>query len=88
MLANIGIFGSRLMNWPPATPNLNPIENFWGIIKRNVYAENKQFHSKDDLWRAIVNAAKEIDPNIIKKLTSVDERLLKVIRLDGDYIRN
>ena len=61
-LASIVFFGSRLMNWPPASPDLNPIENFWGIIKRNVYAENKQFHSKDDLWRAIVNAAKEIDP--------------------------
>ena len=86
-LASIGIFGSRIMKWPPASPDLNPIENFWGIIKRKIYAENKQFHSKEDLWRAIVNAAKEIDPNIIKKLTfSVDERLLKVIRLDGDYI--
>ena len=54
-----------------------------------VYAENKQFHSKEDLWRAFVNAVKEIDPNIIKKLTSsVDERLLKVIRLDGEYIKN
>ena len=87
--ASIGLFGSRLMNWPPASPDLKPIENFWDIIKRKVYAENKQFHSKDDLWRAIVNAAKEIDPNIIKKLTSsVDERLLKVIRLDGNYIKN
>ena len=66
-LASIGIFGSRLMNWPPASPALNAIENFWGIIKRNVYAENKQFHSKDDLWRAIVNAAEETDPNIILK---------------------
>ena len=77
------------MNWPPASPDLNSIENFWCIIKRNVYAENKLFHSKDDLWRAIVNAAKEIDPNIFKKLTSsVDERLLKVICLDGNYIKN
>ena len=34
-LASIGIFESRLMNWPPASPALNPIENFWGIMKRN-----------------------------------------------------
>ena len=51
-LASIGIFGSRLMNWLPASPDLNPIESFWGILKRNVYAENQQFHSKGDLWRA------------------------------------
>ena len=46
-------------------------------------------HSKDNLW-IDVNAAKETGPNIIlKKLTSsVDERLLKVTRLDGDYIKN
>ena len=87
-LASIGIFGSRLMNWHPASPDLNPIENFWGIIKRNVYAKNEQFHSVDDLWRAIVNAAKEIDPNMFKKLTSSTEKLLKMIRLDGGYIRN
>ena len=87
-LASIGIFGSRLMNWPPASPDLNPIEKI-GIRKRNVCAENKQFHSKDDLWRAIVNSAKEIEPEIIKKLTtSVDERLLNVIRLHGDYKKN
>ena len=64
--ASTGIFGSRIKNWPQAPPDSNPIENFLVFIKRNVYAENKQFHSKDDLWRAIVNAAKEIDPNIIK----------------------
>ena len=65
-LASFGIFGSRLMNWPPVSPDLNPIEIFWGIIK-HVYAENKQFYPKDNLWRAIVNAVKEIDLNIIKK---------------------
>ena len=27
-LASIGIFGSRLMNGPPASSDLNPIENF------------------------------------------------------------
>ena len=71
-LESIGIFGSRLMNWPPSSPDSNPIDNFWGIIKRNVYAENKQFHSKDDLWRAIVNVPNELTQTIKKLTSSVD----------------
>ena len=58
-LASIGIFGSRLMNWPPASPDLNPMKTS-GASEKNVYEANKQFHSSDDLWSAIVNAAKEI----------------------------
>ncbi len=52
-LVSIGINSSRLMDWPPASPDIKPIENCWGIIKRHVYAENKQFASNDTLWVAI-----------------------------------
>ena len=79
------------MNWPPASPALFPIENFWvsskemSMLKQLFLKKYKQFHSEHDLWIAIANAAKEIDPNIIEKLaSSVDEKFLKVIRLDSD----
>ncbi|EMG45231.1 hypothetical protein G210_5176, partial [Candida maltosa Xu316] len=30
-----------LVNWPPYSPDLNPIENFWALMKRIVVKESK-----------------------------------------------
>ena len=51
---------ATIMEWPPYSPDLNPIENMWSIIKRKVYANGKQFSSKDELWNVIQIAAKDI----------------------------
>jgi transposase len=43
--------GIRCLEWPPNSPDLNPIENFWSILKRRVYA--RATANKDDLMRRI-----------------------------------
>ena len=32
-----------LMDWPAVSPDLNPIENLWGIVARQVYGQDKQY---------------------------------------------
>ena len=43
------------MNWPAYSLDLNPIENFWSMLKQKVYKNGCQFTSKDVLWSAIVD---------------------------------
>ena len=45
----------RLMAWPPSSPDLNPIENYWSCFKRKLYEGGRQFHNNDDLWKAITD---------------------------------
>jgi transposase len=86
-LESLGFNNQRLMIWPPNSPDLNPIENLWSIMKRRVYADGKQYTSKDALWKAIKQAAASIPSSLIRKLTdSVNERLFDIIRLNGSHV--
>ena len=75
-----GFSGGRIMQWPANSPDLNPIENLWAIIKREIYKNGMQFHTNDDLWRAIEVASKDISRTTFRNLTeSMDRRLIQVI---------
>ena len=45
-----GFAGRTYMDWPANSCDLNPIENLWSILKREVYKDGQQFNSKQDLW--------------------------------------
>lgn len=34
----------NIMQWPPCSPDINPIENLWSIVKRKMYSAGKQYH--------------------------------------------
>lgn len=86
-LAKLGIKDEKLMIWPPSSPDLNPIENFWSIIKRDIYSDGRQFSSKETLWQAIDTAARAVPHDTIKKLTdSMNSRLFEVIKGHGKHV--
>ena len=52
--------GETLMTWLPCSPDLNPIEHLWTILKSGVYEGGAQFTSKNALWNKIVNITRAI----------------------------
>ena len=81
-LAYLGITGKRLMDWPPQSPDLIPIENLWSIIKRKVYKNGRQFGSKKDLWETVKDVSAKIQLGIIQKFTNlIDDRLVELLKI-------
>jgi len=86
-LASKNIGDNKLMEWPPASPDLNCIENLWAIVKQDIYKNGKQFSSKVQLWEAIEAACKAIPKSTIETLTkSMDDRVLLVWQKSGGHI--
>ena len=75
------------MEWPAASPDMNPIENLWSIVKIQLYCNGKQYSSNDELWNGIQTVMGNIASAVVKKLTSsVDRRLIKILTGKGNYI--
>ena len=86
-LTKFGFKEARLMVWPACSPDLNHIENFWSLLKRNVYEDGKQYSSTNGLWEAIKSCAAAVDEDTIKTLTdSMNNRLVNVIGAKGGYV--
>ena len=73
-----------LMEWPPRSPDLNPIENAWGQLARKVYENGRQFESVGQLKDAIRLAWDEIQLSELTALVNtMPKRLVEVIKKKG-----
>jgi hypothetical protein len=76
-----------LLQLPPRSPDLNPIENIWGILSNKVYAGGIQYGSVDQLRNAVLCAWKSIDRATLRKLVlSMPTRLDAVLHNRGASI--
>lgn len=72
------------LEWPSCSPDLNPIENLWGIIVRRIYADNKQYQSVDELRHAVELAWRGIEQETMDNLVlSMENRMFQVINGNG-----
>jgi transposase len=46
----------HVLDWPSRSPDLNPIENMWGLLVRNIKQQRLIFRNRADLLTAITNA--------------------------------
>jgi len=59
------------MDWPAYSPDLNPIENLWGIIARKVYENQRQFKSLESLEECVMSAWESIGEETLQNLVNV-----------------
>lgn len=83
--------GVQKMKWPPQSPDMNPIENLWGLIsqKLNVMVdEDGNAKTPEELFERIVDCAADISPEILTNLyTSLPNRWKLVLEKNGGPTR-
>jgi len=79
--------GIKTVNWPAKSPDLNPIENVWGWMVRDVYFGKPVYKNVKDLKEAVFDSWKKIPVDVIEKLIdSMPRRMHKVIEMKGKGI--
>lgn len=80
--------GIPIVTWPSRSPDLNPIENVWGVLVRAVYAEGKQYTSIIELRNSIQKEWRKIELDLLKTLiTSMPQRIFDCITAKGSHTR-
>ena len=75
------------MDWPAQSPDSNPIENLWSIIKQRRAKKYGMPTTKNELIEQIFEIWDNIDAELKKKLAeSVFKRLIKIIENNGKQL--
>lgn len=75
---------ASVLPWPAKSPDLNPIENVWGIMSDFVYKNSRQFSTKDELKLVVERAWEHFQEHHIDLLVaSMVRRCQEVINKNG-----
>lgn len=81
-LDNLGV---QLMQWPAISPDMNPMENVWGVMAQEVYSHGRrQFMTIDDLRQCVHQTWNNLSANYIDELNkSMHDRCVELLRKNG-----
>ena len=73
-----------VLKWPTQSPDLNPIENLWCIVKRRLAQYENPPTGIIELWSRVQSEWSKISPEIIKNLVeSMPTRIQEVKKNKG-----
>ena len=77
--------GIEILNdWPPSSPDFNPIENVWRVLKQRLKHRNYTITNKDQLKAAIKEEWDRLQPEEWSKyIRTMQERLKEAVRRHG-----
>lgn len=74
----------RTLNWPSRSPDLNPMENVWGLLVKKLQSQNHRLQSAEELLQVLQNAWETIEDDYCFNLChSMPRRLAEVINRNG-----
>ena len=70
--------GIDVLDWPPYSPDLNPIENLWADVKRRAEAYNPK--NVEELKMALHSVWKATDPRLLDSLIASMPKRCQLVR--------
>ncbi len=77
-----------VLEWPPQSPDLNPIEHIWGEVERRLRKADIFIKNKDILWEQLQQTWNNIEVNVCTKLIeTMPRRINDVLKQKGGYTK-
>lgn len=74
----------NLLDWPSKSPDLNPIENVWAFLLKNIHSQPNRPRNRAELLEMIEQAWQQLDQNVVRRLVmSMNRRLQSVLEGNG-----
>jgi DDE superfamily endonuclease len=80
--------GVKVLEWPPQSPDLNPIEHLWRHLKRQLAAYPTEARNIDELWERVQTEWEKIPVQVcVDLISSMPRRIAAVLKAKGGYTK-